>query len=168
MISLAPDPIDRRPEEPNMERLEGEKPFSLPCQAILAKLSDLSFLVECIPDAVRVRDVGERSAAVVIRPGFSFLRGELNLTIELLPDSAADSARYLFQTKGIGSTSAVESGFRAEPIGEGTLLRWSVEVKHLGGLLNHVPRGLIQAGARKVIDDLLARVAAKLTVPSSV
>ena len=44
----------------------------------------------------------------------------------------------------------------------GCTIQWSADVQQLGGLLKAVPAGLIQAGAERVINDLLANVEKKL------
>jgi carbon monoxide dehydrogenase subunit G len=145
-----------------MLHLEGEKTLSRPRGEVWAKLADLHFLVRCIPDAGETAEVQENSATVKIRPSFSFVRGELKLTIEKLAQTPAESAQFRLSTKGIGTTSEVEVEFRLADQDSGTLLHWTADVKRLGGLLKAVPQGLIQAGAQKIIDELLARVEAQL------
>lgn len=145
-----------------MVHLEGTKEFSLPRHELWAKLTDLNFLVDCVPDVSQVREVKKDSASLVLRPGFSFIRGTMDLEIGKLEEVPGEMAKLRMKTKGIGQNSEVESAFNLEDKDAGTLVRWSVDVQHLGGLLKAVPHGLIHAGAQKVVTDLLAGIERKL------
>jgi carbon monoxide dehydrogenase subunit G len=145
-----------------MVHLEGEKLLSLAPAALWAKLTDLNFLVTCIPDVGRVVEVKDRTAVVTVQPGFSFVRGEIQLTLEKLEESPPDSARFLFKTKGIGSSSEVETAFTIAGTQEGSKLHWTADLKQVGGLLKAAPQGLLQAAAQKVMNDLWTRLEARL------
>ncbi len=145
-----------------MTHLEGERTLSKPRADVWAKLTDLHFLVRCIPDAGQNAEVQERSATVSIRPAFSFVRGEMKLNIEKLEQTPNESACLRLSTKGIGTSSEVEVRFDLADQPPGTRLRWSADIKHLGGLLKALPQGLVQAGAQKVIGELLTKVETQL------
>ncbi len=149
-----------------MLHLEGEKTFARPRPELWAKLTDLQFLSGCIPDVSKVHTITDRSAVLTVRPGFSFVRGSVELTIEKLEEQSPESARFRFKGKGIGTSNEVEVGLRLEEQGTGTLLRWSADVVQLGGLLKAVPQALIRGAAQKVIGDLLARIEERLTAGS--
>jgi carbon monoxide dehydrogenase subunit G len=146
-----------------MIHMEGEKSLLQGREQVFAKLTDLQFLVNCLPDLHQVKDVKEKTAAAVLRPGFSFARGEMQLTIEKVEETPPLSARFLLKSKAIGSSSEVETTFSLSATDAGTVLHWKAEVKQLGGLLKAVPRGLIQGGAQRVIEELLGNVEKKLT-----
>jgi carbon monoxide dehydrogenase subunit G len=141
-----------------MLHLEGERQFPQTTSQVWSKLADIGFLVKCIPDVAEVKEVTERTASLILRPGFSFIRGELQLTLEKVDETRDQAASFLARTKGIGSTTLVEAAFTLAAQSEATQVKWSANVKELGGLLKAVPRGLIQAAAQKVINDLLAGV----------
>src|SRR5713101_131833 len=92
------------------------------------------------------------------RPGFAFVRGTLELTVEVVEVTAGAASRLLVHTKGIGSTSDVETILTLAPQGDGTRVHWTAEVQTLGGLLKAIPQGLIKAAAQKVVADALAAV----------
>ena len=150
-----------------MLHMEGEKAFPQGPHQLYAKLTDLQFLVRCLPDLHEVKEVQEKTATAVLRPGFSFVRGEMQLTIEKLEETPATSAKFSLKTKGIGTSSEVETTFTLAEAGTGTALRWTSDVKQLGGLLKAVPAGLIQGGAQRVIADFLANVEKKLAEHSN-
>jgi carbon monoxide dehydrogenase subunit G len=145
-----------------MIRLEGTKELKARRDVLSCRLTDLSFLVRCVPDVAEVKEITPTSALMIVRPGFAFIRGELQLRFEKLAEEPPQSARYLITSKGVGSNSAVEAHFQLEAQNEQSLLRWTAEVKELGGLLKAIPPGLIKAAAQKIVTDLLAGVEREL------
>lgn len=136
-----------------MVRFEGEKDFSQPPAEVWAKLSDARFLAPCIPDVESVAEVEADRARLVLRPGFSFVRGTLEVTLHVVDAVAPESARYTIANKGIGSSADVEATIALAPQDTGTRVRWAAEIKALGGLLKMVPPGLIRGAAQKVVQD---------------
>ncbi len=145
-----------------MLSLSGEKNIPTTAAAVYPRLIDLQFLVECLPDLQSIKSVQGNHAEAVLRPGFSFARSEMQLRIEKVEVVPPTSARYSFATKGIGSSSLVEARFQLVDRDGGCTIKWSADVQQLGGLLKAVPTGLIQAGAEKVINDLLSRIESRL------
>ena len=145
-----------------MVRFEGEKVFPQAPAELWAKLTDARFLVQCIPDVESVKEQQSDRAELVLRPGFSFVRGTLDVTLSVLDVVAPTAARYVFASKGIGSSSDVEATIALAPEGTGTRVRWTAEVKALGGLLKMVPAGLIRGAAQKVVNDAWSAVERKL------
>jgi carbon monoxide dehydrogenase subunit G len=145
-----------------MLRFEGERVFGLAPAELFAKLTDARFLVRCIPDVETVKQADADRAELVLRPGFSFVRGTLEVALEVVDRVAPTSARVLLHSKGIGSSSEVEATLNLAPQDAGTRVAWVAEVKSLGGLLKLVPGGLIRGAAQKVVADAWDAVEAKL------
>ena len=145
-----------------MVRFEGEKDFPQPPAELWAKLTDARFLVQCIPDVESIKEQEADRAVMVLRPGFSFVRGTLEATLRIVDAVEPASAHYVIANKGIGSSADVEAMIELAPQGTGTRVRWTAEVKALGGLLKMVPSGLIRGAAQKVVDDAWSAVEAKL------
>jgi carbon monoxide dehydrogenase subunit G len=145
-----------------MVRFEGDRDFPLAPADVFAKLTDARFLVECIPDVESVREVDAGRASLVLRPGFSFVRGTLEVTLEVADAAAPTAARVLMSSKGIGTSADVEAAFTLAPEGAGTRVHWTAEVKALGGLLKMVPAGLIRGAAEKVVGDVWDAVGKRL------
>jgi carbon monoxide dehydrogenase subunit G len=150
-----------------MVRFEGEKDFPQAPAELWAKLTDARFLVRCLPDVESVREQEADHAALVLRPGFAFVRGTLDVTLRVVDAVAPSAARYVIASKGIGSSADVEATVALAPEGTGTHVRWTAEVKTLGGLLKMVPAGLIRGAAQKVVSDAWAAVEAKLNAPAT-
>ncbi len=145
-----------------MLHFEGDKQFPQAPPDLWARLSDARFLVQCIPDVQTVTHAEPTAAAFVLRPGFSFARGNLDTLLrieEAVPDR---SVRVVVESRGIGSRSTVEAVLTLAPGDDGTRLHWSAAIRELGGLLKMVPQGLIRAAAQKVIADVWASIEAHL------
>jgi carbon monoxide dehydrogenase subunit G len=144
-----------------MLHLQGSQDFAKPVAEVWAKLSDARLLAPCIPGVETIKQADADTAVCVIRPGFTFIRGTLELTLrvrERVPDSLV---RLQMNGKGIGSTTEVTAVLNFQPREGGSRVEWTADVT-LGGLLRAVPSGLIQAAAQKVIGDAWAAIAAKM------
>jgi len=141
---------------------EGDKDFPQPPAELWGKLSDPRFLVQCIPDLESGAKAEAKGAEFKLRPGFSFVRSTLEIMLKVLEAVPGTSVRFSAHSKGIGSTSDVESNLTFAPNGTGTRVHWTADINELGGLLKAVPQGLIKASAQKVISDLWAALEAKL------
>jgi carbon monoxide dehydrogenase subunit G len=145
-----------------MVQFEGDRDFRQGQEELFAKLTDVRFLVQCIPDVESVTSVESDRASLVLRPGFSFVRGTLEVVLQVAEAAAPTSARLRLSSKGIGSSSEVEAALALAPHEGGTRVHWTAEVVSLGGLLKMVPSGLIRGAAEKVVNDVWSAVEAKL------
>jgi carbon monoxide dehydrogenase subunit G len=147
---------------PLMQRFEGERTFARSIAELWPKLSDAAFLAGCVPDATLTGEPDHDRARYAVRPGFSFARGSLDVTMEILERHEPDMVRFRLTSKGIGSSSVVESALSLTAQGAGTKVAWTAEVTQLGGLLKMVPAGLIRGAAQKVIADVWDGIAKQL------
>jgi carbon monoxide dehydrogenase subunit G len=143
-------------------RFDGDKDFAQPPSQVWDKLTDARFLLECIPGVESVSKAEKQEAAWKLRPGFSFVRGTLDVNLRVVETVPGSEARAEAHSKGIGSTSDVEATFKLTPTEAGTRLHWTAEITSLGGLLKAVPQGLLKASAQKVITDILAAAEQRL------
>jgi carbon monoxide dehydrogenase subunit G len=145
-----------------MQRFEGDKDFPQPPADLFAKLSDVRFLVQCLPDVESVPEEAADHAKVVLRPRLAFVRGTLHVEVQIVDPVPPTSARLLLDSKGIGSSAKVEATLTLAPHETGSRVHWVAEITQLGGLLKLVPGGLIRGAAQKVLDDVLTAAEAKL------
>jgi carbon monoxide dehydrogenase subunit G len=141
-----------------MLQLKGDQDFARAPAEVWNRLSDARFLADCLPGIEKIAVAEPDRVQCTLRPGFTFVRGTLNLTLEIVDRVVNTSARLLLHGKGIGSTSEVEVPWTLEPVGAGSRLHWVADIKSLGGLLKAVPQGLIKAGAHQVVSDALDAV----------
>ena len=145
-----------------MQPFEGERIFALPPDQLWPKLRDAAFLATCIPDGT-AHEGGTRDQAIcTVHPGFSFMRGSLEVTIRVLGGVEPTTLKYAQESKGIGSSSEVETSLTLSACEQGTKIQWRSEVKNLGGLLKALPSGLVRGAAQKVIEDGWKGVAEKV------
>ena len=135
-----------------MMQLSGEEHFGQKQTEIWARLTDAEFLARCLPGLERVES--DESAFLVcrVRPGLSFLKGTIKVTLEAYGRQPPDSLCVRVCSKGIGSSAMVETSVELSADG-GTRISWRAEIVELGGLLKPVSRSLIQAAAGKIIAD---------------
>jgi uncharacterized protein len=145
-----------------MIQFEGDRDFTLPPVAVWEKLSDARFLVKCIPDVESVAQADASAAVCTIRPGFSFVRGTLELTIRVAEAVPEQSVKLLLQSKGMGNSSVVEALLALTAREGGSRVHWQAQIKEMGGLMKMVPKGLISGAAQKVVSDAWAAVEARL------
>ena len=146
-----------------MLQFEGDRDFDLSPGRVFVLLGNPAFLVKCVPGVEGESRFDAESAQCTLRPGFSFVRGTLELTLRIVertPESALHIGR---QSRGIGSSSEIEARLTLAAAANGTRLHWLIEIKSLGGLLKAVPQGLIKASAQKVIGEALSAVERELT-----
>jgi carbon monoxide dehydrogenase subunit G len=145
-----------------MVHLSGNEQFDLPANSVWQSLIDPSFLCLCFPGVDSVVRCDDRSAMLVVRPGFSFVRGTLEVSFEFVDLKPTSHARVAIQLKGIGSSAKLESGFGLSPNDAGTRVEWTADVLELGGLLKAVSQGLMQAAAQKVASDTWGNIRHRL------
>ena len=104
-----------------------------------------------------MRSIAGDRADLVLRPGFSFVRGTLEVKLHLV-EREAPGATFQLLSKGIGSSSEVRATLAVSENGAGSRVHWLAEVMSLGGLLKMVPAGLIRGAAEKVINDAWDRI----------
>lgn len=145
----------------------GEMTFAQNWEQVWQKLTDVRFLVQCIPGAEKITEEREDHAVCTLRPGFAFVRGTLEVSIERTQaDLEKKQVQFQLISKGIGSSSEVASQLTFFEQKPGTQVTWKAEVQKLGGLLKAVPQGLIRGAAQKTINDVWANVQTKLTNPT--
>lgn len=146
-----------------MLHFEGDRDLLQPPAEVYGKLSDLRFLVQCIPGVESVKSEGPEKATCVVKPaGLSFVTGSIELTLQRTAAVENASAQVTIASKGIGTTSEVATTFTLTPQDSGTRLHWTADIQKLGGLLKAAPQGLLKAAAQKLIADVWDQIIAKL------
>ncbi len=146
-----------------MLHFEGDTDLAPNPAAVSAKLSDARFLVQCIPGVEKVTLAEAERAVCTLRPGFSFVRGTLEVTLVVAEKVADKLTRLKLDSKGVGTTSQLEVVFTYASHDAGTRVHWTADITQLGGLLKAVPQGLIKGAAQKVIADAWASVEVNLS-----
>jgi carbon monoxide dehydrogenase subunit G len=144
-----------------MLRFEGESLLPGSPEINASRLKDATFLVKRLPDLEKISSVETSRATFTLRPGLSFVRGTIEVNLEIHEEGAC--IVHVVKSKSIGATSEVDARLTLTDAEGQTRLAWIAEVKNLTGLLKAVPQGLIKAAAQKVIADTVAALQKGLT-----
>ncbi|MBY0589361.1 SRPBCC family protein [bacterium] len=138
----------------------GKETFAAPAETVFARLLDMDFMAGGLSDVVSVDKKSDEEMTCKIRPGFSFLRGTLDVHFRVADKEPPRKATMSISNKGIGVSMAMETTMEVIPSPDGTTCEviWESQIKELGGLLKSVSKGLIQGAAGKVSADVWAGV----------
>jgi carbon monoxide dehydrogenase subunit G len=142
-------------------QMEGDRDFVLPPQELFTKLSDAVFLAGCL-EGVEVLRAERSAAAWRMRPKLAFMTGSIDTELTILDAVAPTAMKAMVFSKGIGATTTVVTELAFQAHGAGTRVHWKADVSQLTGLLKMAPPGLIQAAARKVVEDVWTQIERKL------
>jgi carbon monoxide dehydrogenase subunit G len=145
-----------------MQHFEGERLFPVPIEQLWPKLSDAAFLVACVPDATLKAQPERDRAHYTVHPRLAFARSSMDVTMEILERREPEFLRFRLTSKGIGSSSIVDTALTLAAEDTNTRVRWTAAVTQLGGLLKMVPAGLIRGAAQKVIEDVWEGIAKQI------
>jgi carbon monoxide dehydrogenase subunit G len=140
----------------------GQERFSASPEKLFELLTNLDAMTGTIPDLVSSEKVDERTMKCVVRPGFSFLRGTMRLTIVLSDAIKPSSAAMSVAAQGIGSSMNVVSQLEISPEENGSRLDWTASIQERKGLISAVSPGLIKAAADQVIRHAWGQVRQQL------
>lgn len=129
----------------------GEEQFAAAPARLFDALTNLDSFAAGVPNLVSSEKSDERTLKCVVKPGFSFLRGTLKLTISQTELKPPTSAAMSIVAQGIGATMEVVSRLEISPEGSGSRLKWRAQIERAGGLLATVPGGLVKAAAEETI-----------------
>lgn len=134
----------------------GEEEIAAKRDRVWLSITNTETLGKLIPNLEKILAIDERGLKCKIRPGFSFVRGTMDLQIRLENLQASDSAKMIIDATGVGTRIEVHSTIQLQDRGESTLLVWTAEViPH--GLLSHVSEGLLRGAANQLIRELFER-----------
>ncbi len=135
---------------------QGEEQFSIDQVDLFARVTDLNFMAQAIPDLQRIELSEPKHLVCRVRPSFAFMAGSLTLTLDLVDEHPIESVKYRVLGKGIGARVVVETEIKLSSEENGTKLAWQSEIIERGGLLKPVGQSLIKAAANKVTTDAWA------------
>ncbi len=145
-----------------MIHFEGTQSFPQPVAEVAAKLGDAGFLAHCVPEAEVSQALPDRAVGKV-KPKLSFLTGGLTIEADVTAREPGKSVSYQLISKVIGASSTITAKLDfTEAESGGTTVNWHGDLTALTGLLKMVPKGLMEASAKKVIDEMWESVGKKL------
>ncbi len=145
-----------------MHTFQGDQDVTHPPLAVWHKLRDPAFLVQCIPEAAPAGQPEKDRIAFSVQPNLGFVRGRLDVVLQLMEAQEPTSLRWHMSSKGIGTSSEIDIALSVAAHDNGSRVHWQADITQLGGLLRMVPAGLIRGAAQKVIEDIWTSVAENL------
>jgi uncharacterized protein len=138
-----------------LEPFTGEERFAAPPARVFEALTDPDSLAAAIPDLVSHEKVDDRTLKCSVRPGFSFIRTTLRMTVEIAEAQPHEQVSLRIHSQGIGAAMKVECRMRIHPEqgGAAAQVAWEAHVHELSGLITAVSPTLIRGAADKVIRD---------------
>ena len=140
----------------SLDPFSGEETFAAPPAQVFAALTDLDALPAAMPGLVSSERVDDRTLKAVVRPGFTFMAGQIRLTLTLEESRPPEFVMMRVAAASIGVGMNIETKLNLASIGvdgQHTRLNWEARVYDMKGLITAVPGGLIRAAADKVITD---------------
>lgn len=147
---------------PSLAHFGGEERFAAPPERLFNELTDFQALTAAIPDLVSSEVVDATTLKCVVRPGFSFLRGTLKLTLSLTETQPPRLATMRVAGQGIGVSLQVASRLQIENDGAGSRLEWEADIEQMSGLVASISPALVKAAADQVIRHAWEKLRARL------
>jgi carbon monoxide dehydrogenase subunit G len=132
-------------------QFNGEEQFTVEPARLYAVMTDLDVIAAMIPDLVSHQRANAQTLECVVRPGFSFLRGTMKLSIMLGDLTPPEKATMHVAAQGIGIAMKVDSRLDISPTPTGSQLNWQAEICELKGLIATVSPALVRAAADQVV-----------------
>lgn len=140
----------------------GEERFAASPERLFDLLTDLDALAGSIPNLVSADRPDERTLKCVVRPGVSFLRGTLKLSIELSDSRPPSAATMHVGAQGIGVALRLSSSFEISAADGGSLLSWQARIEQMTGLIATVSPALVRAAAEQTVRHAWQQVRTQL------
>lgn len=145
-----------------MDPFGGQEVFNAAPDKVFAFLTNVDEMAKTIPDLVSAEKVDDRTLKCVVKPGFSFLRSTMRLTVTMEPDAAAKTAVMRVKADGLGVGMQTESHLKVTGTGAESKVDWTAQVTEMRGLISLVGSSLIKGAAEKTVKDGFAALRREL------
>jgi carbon monoxide dehydrogenase subunit G len=154
-------------------QFQGEERFDAPRAVVWEFLTDLRNVSRCAPNLQDVQFPAPDTLTAKLVPDLSFVKGALDLKMELKERESPQSARLVITARGMGSEAVVDAAMqltetaRPKPSkGKETSLQWKAQAS-LSGLLSAIGKGLAEGAAKQVIADVFGAIRRELAASPS-
>ncbi len=149
----------------NME-FSGEEMIKAPREAVWAFLMDPHRVTECAPGLQSVEVIDERHFKATVRAGVGMIKGTFNFDIEWQNIVEPSHAEMVAKGNAAGSAVELQSTMDLDEDAEGTLMKWSANVR-VSGKLAGVGGRLMNPVADRMIKDIFGCIRSKLEVANA-
>jgi carbon monoxide dehydrogenase subunit G len=136
-------------------KLEGERSFEAPRQAVWEVLNDPARMAKTMPgvESFDVQDERHWKANVKIPLGLGIL--PLSIGFEKTEERPIEFARLHAKGTGVGAILSMETGFHLSEAAGGTSMRWEAEVK-IAGPVGSMGQRVLQPIVNQQVQHVLA------------
>jgi uncharacterized protein len=136
-------------------KLEGERRFEAPRQAVWEVLNDPARMAKTMPgvESFDVQDEKRWQANVKIPLGLGVL--PLSIGFEKTEQRPIEYARLRAKGTGVGAILSMETGFHLSEGGGGTEMRWEADV-HIAGPVGSMGQRVLQPIVNQQVQNVLA------------
>ncbi len=136
-----------------MEPFTGQEVLAVSIDKAMHALRDLEGVAKSMSDVESVERADANTLKLVVRPGFSFMRGTMRTTLSC-KETAPQTLTLVATSAGIGMGITVESVMKfSSTAAQETRIDWTACVTERKGLVSAVGQSLIKAAADKVLKD---------------
>ena len=143
---------------------DGSFEVPVPKQKVYDFVMDPSKITSIFPDVQDVKVIDEDNFTLKAKVGISFIRGMMDVKMNIVERNSPTFARMKAKGNGLGSSVELENTFTIEdaPAGNGTVVKWAADAK-IAGLMASVGSRLIDAAAQKYVAEIIGSLREKLS-----
>jgi uncharacterized protein len=143
----------------------GEEKITASPTAVWAFVQDPEKVGRCLPEVVDVAVQDPTHVDAVVQVAVGPVRGKFKLKVELIPDASRQRIDMKVSGGGFGSAVDLKAGADIADAGDGTtLLKWNGQAVARGPVAA-VGGRVLDAQAKKLIEQAFANVRRQLSVP---
>jgi carbon monoxide dehydrogenase subunit G len=135
--------------------------LAVPPEKVFSALTDPAVLEKCIEGCERLQRTGEDSYDAHLKIGIAGLKGSYTGKVQLKDKKPPESFTLVMEGKGVPGFVRGTAAIRLSASGGGTELRCESDAQ-VGGLIAAVGSRLIEAAARRMMDDFFRKFAAQI------
>ena len=143
-----------------------EGTFEVPVkkETVYSFVMDPAKITSIFPDVQDVKVVDENNFTLKAKVGISFIRGMMDVKMNIVERTPATFARMKAKGNGLSSTVELDNTFTMEDAtgGSGTVVKWAADAK-ISGLMASVGSRLIDAAAQKYVAEIIGSLKEKLS-----
>jgi carbon monoxide dehydrogenase subunit G len=142
---------------------QGSFEVSAPREKVYAFVTDPKKVTTIFPDASDVKVVDENNFSAKVKVGMSFIRGTLDVKMNMVEKKPGRFAKLKARGTGLSSSVDLESSFTLEDgKSGGTVLSWVADAK-ISGMMASVGSRLMDSAAEKYVNQIVTALKKKLS-----
>ena len=141
---------------------QGSFEVAAPPDKVYAFVTDPRKVTTIFPDASDLKVADENNFSAKIKVGMSFIRGTLDVKMNMVEKRPGEFAKLKARGNGMNSSVDLESSFTlAGASSGGTVISWVADAK-ISGMMASVGSRLMDSAAEKYVRDIVSALKKKL------